>query len=151
MLSTWIKVNWSPNENSWLIGGKFCCWKRLKAEGDEGDRGWDGWMALPSQWIWAWTNSKRWWGTGKPGMLQSVGSQRIRHELQLNNNFFLLNTSHSFKFEMNERVAYAQFKSFVLFNIKFQTILTPFLTQSLPKEFNYFLLIFSLLNISNSS
>ena len=57
----------------------------------------------------------------------------------------------SHKFEMNERVAYAQFKSFVLFNIKFQTILTPFLTQSLPKEFNYFLLIFSLLNISNSS
>ena len=51
---------------------------------------------------------------------------------QLNkNNLFLLNTSHSFKFEMNGRLAYAQFKSFVLFRIKFQTILT----QSLPKEF----------------
>ena len=81
------QVNWPPNANSWLTGGKSCCWERLKAEGEEGDRGWDGWMASPGQWIWAWANSKRWWGTGKPGMLQSVGSQRIRHELATEQQF----------------------------------------------------------------
>ena len=52
-------------------------WKRLKA-GEEGDdRGWDGWMALPTQWTWVWVNSGSWWGTGRPGVLQSMGSQRV--------------------------------------------------------------------------
>ena len=42
-------------------------------------RGWDGWMASPTQWTWVWVNSGCWWWTGKPGVLQSMGSQRIRH------------------------------------------------------------------------
>ena len=51
----------------------------LKAgEGD--DRGQDGWMALPTQWTWVWIGSGNWWWTGKPGMLQSVGSQRVGHD-----------------------------------------------------------------------
>ena len=41
----------------------------------------DGWMASPTQWTWIWANSGRWWGTGKPGMLQSMGSQRGAHNL----------------------------------------------------------------------
>ena len=50
------------------------CWERLKAgEGD--DRGWDGWMASLTQWTWVWVNSESWWWTGKPGVLQSMGSQ----------------------------------------------------------------------------
>ena len=52
-------------------------WKRLKA-GEGGDRGWDSWMASLTQWIWVWANSGRWWRTGKPGTLQSMGSQRVR-------------------------------------------------------------------------
>ena len=49
------------------------CWERLKAgEGD--DRGWDGWMASPTQWTWAWVDSGSWWWTGRPGVLQSMGS-----------------------------------------------------------------------------
>ena len=44
-------------------------------------RGWDGWMASPTQWTWVWTNSGRWWRTGKPGTLQFMGSQRVRHDL----------------------------------------------------------------------
>ena len=51
------------------------CWERLRAEGEESDRGWEAWMASPMQWTWTWTNSGRWWGTGRPGMLQSMGSQ----------------------------------------------------------------------------
>ena len=38
-------------------------------------RGWDGWMASPTQWTWVWVNSKSWWWTGRPGMLLSMGLQ----------------------------------------------------------------------------
>ena len=44
------------------------------------DRGWDGWMASPTQWTWVGANSERWWRTGKPGVLQSMGSQRVAHD-----------------------------------------------------------------------
>ena len=56
-------------------------WQRLKAEGEEGDGRWDDGMALPMQWTWTWANSRRWWRTGKPGVLQSMGLWRIRHDL----------------------------------------------------------------------
>ena len=50
----------------------------VKTEGrEEGDRGWDGWMASVIQWTWTWTNLGRSWGTGKPGVLQSTVSQRV--------------------------------------------------------------------------
>ena len=55
------------------------CWERLKArEGD--DRGWDGWMASPTQWTRVWASSGSWWWTGRPGVLQSMGLQRVRHD-----------------------------------------------------------------------
>ena len=56
------------------------CWKGLKAGGEEDVRGWDGWMASPTQWTWLWVNSGSWWWTGRPGVLQSMGSQRVRHD-----------------------------------------------------------------------
>ena len=43
-------------------------------------RGWDGWMASPAWWTWVWVSSGSWWWTGKPGVLQSKGSQRVRHD-----------------------------------------------------------------------
>ena len=43
------------------------------------DRGWDGWMASLTQWAWVWVSSGSWWWTGKLGMLQSMGSQRVGH------------------------------------------------------------------------
>ena len=45
--------------------------------GRRDDRGWNGWMASPTQCTWVWVNSRSWWWTGKPGMLQSMGSQRV--------------------------------------------------------------------------
>ena len=45
-----------------------------------GVRGWDGWMASFTQWPWVWTNSRRLWRTGKPGMLQSMGSRGVGHD-----------------------------------------------------------------------
>ena len=56
------------------------CWERLKAGGEVDNRGWDGWMAPPTRWIWFWTSSGSWWWTGRPGMLQSMGSQRVGHD-----------------------------------------------------------------------
>ena len=44
------------------------------------NRGWDGWMASPIQWTRAWVNSGNWWWTGRPGVLQSMGSQRVGHD-----------------------------------------------------------------------
>ena len=55
-------------------------WERLKA-GQEGDeRGWDGWMASQTQWIWIWVISWSLWWTERPGMLQAMGSPRVRHD-----------------------------------------------------------------------
>ena len=56
------------------------CWERLKAGGEGGDRGWDCWMASLTQWTWVWVNSGSWWWTGRPGMLQSMVSQRVGHD-----------------------------------------------------------------------
>ena len=55
-------------------------WERLRAGGKEDDRGWDGWMASPTQWTWVWVSSGSWWWTGRPGVLQSMRSQRVGHD-----------------------------------------------------------------------
>ena len=52
-----------------------CCWERLKAGGEGDNRGWDGWMASPTQWTWVWVNSGSWWWTGSPGMLRFMRTQ----------------------------------------------------------------------------
>ena len=66
------------------------CWERLKA-GEEGDdRGWDGWMASLTWWTWVWVNSGSWWWTGRPGVLQSMGSQRIGHNWATEPNWTVL-------------------------------------------------------------
>ena len=58
---------------------RLWCWERLKAGGEGDDRGWDGWMASLTQRTWVWGNSGSCWWTGKSGVLQSMGSQRVRH------------------------------------------------------------------------
>ena len=55
------------------------CWERLRAGGEGDDRGWDGWMTSLTQWTWVWVNSRSWWWTGRPDMLQYMGSQTVRH------------------------------------------------------------------------
>ena len=85
----WILIrrtdaDWSSNTlaTSWeeLIHWKRpWCWKRLKAGGEGDDRGWDSWMASLTRWTWVWASSGSWWWTGKPGVLQSMGCQRVRH------------------------------------------------------------------------
>ena len=43
------------------------------------DRGWDGWMASLTRWMWVWVNSGSWWWTGRPGVLRFMGLQRVGH------------------------------------------------------------------------
>ena len=69
ILATWCK-ELTPWKRLW-------CWERLKVGGERDHRGWDGWIASLIQWRWVWTNSRRWWRTGKPSALQSMGSQSL--------------------------------------------------------------------------
>ena len=66
----------------------------LISGGEGDDRGWDGWMISPTWWTWIWARFGNWWWTGKPGLLQSTGSQRVRHhwatELNWKVSLFLL-------------------------------------------------------------
>ena len=56
---------------------RLWCWEGLGAGGEGDDRGWDGWMASLTWWAWVWVNSRSWWWTGRPGVLQFMGSQRV--------------------------------------------------------------------------
>ena len=71
-------VLWPADVKNWL-SGKDRCWERLKAGGEGNNREWDGWMASLTQWTWVWASSRSWW-TGKSGVLQSMGLQRVRHD-----------------------------------------------------------------------
>ena len=59
-------------EKTLMLGG-------IEAGGEGDDRGWDGWMASPTQWTWVWVNSRSWWLTGRPGELRFMGSRRVKH------------------------------------------------------------------------
>ena len=83
----WTNWCWSWNSNTLATWCKELthlkkpwCWERLRAGGEGDDRGWDGWMASPTQWTWVWVNSGSWWWTGRPGVLQSMGSQSVGHD-----------------------------------------------------------------------
>ena len=64
-------ILWPLDAKNWLWKRPWQ-WERLKAGGEGGDRGWDGWMASLTQWTCVWANSGRPWRTGKPGVLQSM-------------------------------------------------------------------------------
>ena len=59
---------------------RLWCWEGLRAGGEGDDRGWDGWMASLTRWTWVWVNSGSWWWTGRPGVLQLMGLQRVGHD-----------------------------------------------------------------------
>ena len=77
--------SWSPNilafwcemSTDWK---RTWCWERLKAGGEGDNPGWDGWLASPTRGTWVWVGPGNWWWTGKPGVLQSMGWQRIEHD-----------------------------------------------------------------------
>jgi len=75
-----VPILWPPDAKNWLIGKVPDAGKDWKAGGEGDDRGWDGWVASLTQWTWVWVNSRSWSWTGKPGVLQSMGSQRVGHD-----------------------------------------------------------------------
>ena len=70
-------ATWCEELTHWKIPW---CWERLKVGGEGDDRGWDGWMASLNRWTWVRASSGSWWWTGKPGVLQSMGLQRVGHD-----------------------------------------------------------------------
>ena len=76
-----VPILWPPDAKNWLTHWKRpWCWERLKVGGEGDDRGWDGWMASLAWWTWVYVTSGSWWWTGKPGMLQSVESQKVGYD-----------------------------------------------------------------------
>ena len=73
-------VLWPPHAKSWLILKDSDAGRDWGQE-EKGTTGWDGWMASLTRWTWIWVNSGSWWWTGRPGVLQFMGSQRVRHDL----------------------------------------------------------------------
>ena len=73
-------ILWLPDAKNWLLGKDPDAGKDWRQEENGDVRGWDGWMASPTQWTWVWASSGSWWWTGQPGVLQSMGSQRVGHD-----------------------------------------------------------------------
>ena len=69
---------------TWCKERTHWCWERLKAGGEGDDRGWDGWMASPPQWSWAWVNSRNWWWTGRLACCSPWGCKESGMTEQLN-------------------------------------------------------------------
>ena len=71
---------WPPDVKNWLIGKDPKSGNNWRQEEEGNDRGWGGWMASLTQWTWVWISPGSWWWTGKPGVLQSMGSQSVGHD-----------------------------------------------------------------------
>ena len=65
-------------------------WEIFKAGGEGDDRGWDGWMASLTRLTWIWANFRSCWRRGRPGVLQSMGLQRVGHDWAIELNWTLL-------------------------------------------------------------
>ena len=92
MLKLKTPILWPPDEKSyhWI---RPWCREGLRAGGEGDDRGWDGWMASPTRWTWVWVHSRSWWWTGRPGVLQFMGSQRVGHDWVTELNWIMLITT----------------------------------------------------------
>ena len=73
-------IRWPPDAKSWLIWNDPDAGKDWRQEEKGMTKGWDGWMASLTEWTWVWVNSGSWWWTGRPGVLQFMGSKRVGHD-----------------------------------------------------------------------
>ena len=124
-----------PDAKNWLIGKKPGCWERLKKGRERNVRGWDCCMASPTQWTHGCVNSGSWWWTGRPGMLQSMGSQKVRHDWatefeQIDECFLYL--------EFLELFLCLEFLKFLDLSVKiFQPLFVFCFLPTFPENFNY--------------
>jgi len=73
-------ILWPPDAKSWLIRKDPDAGKDWGQEEKGMSEERDGWIASLTQWTWVWVNSRSWWWTGRPGVLQFMGSQSIGHD-----------------------------------------------------------------------
>ena len=103
----WREQCWSWNSSTLATSceelthwKRLWCWEVFGAGGEGDNRGWDGWMASPTQLTWVWVNSGSWWWTRRPGMLWFMGSQRVVYnwvtELYWTDNHFNVSCSSFF-------------------------------------------------------
>ena len=99
----WKDWCWSWNSNTLATSceelthwKRLWCWEGLGAGGEGDDRGWDGWMASLTWWTWVWVNSGSWWWTGRPGVLQFMGSPRVGQDWATELNWTELKANHFF-------------------------------------------------------
>ena len=86
------------------------CWERLRAGREGDDREWDSWMTSLTQWTWVWVNSRSWWWTGRPGMLQSLGSQRVGHDWTTELSWMDLRTAPILRRKQERRLLFSIFR-----------------------------------------
>ena len=85
-----------PDVTNWLIGkdsdaGKYWRWEEKGTTEDE-MVGWHHWLNGRE-----WTKSRSWWWTGKPGVLQSMESQRVIHDWMADLNWMIEKSNHRSK------------------------------------------------------
>ena len=100
------------------------CWEGLGAGGEGDDRGWDGWMASLTWWMWVWVNSGRWWWTGMPGMLQFMGSQRVGHDWVTELNWTFKNCESPYCIPISYTIIYF-FKFYFIFKLYIIVLVLP--------------------------
>ena len=91
---------------------RLWCWEGLGAGGEGDNRGWDGWMASLTRSTWVWVNSGSWWWTGRPGVLQFMGSQRVGHDWATELNW----TEWLFNFLKDKNCEFLFFWRFLIWN-----------------------------------
>ena len=140
-LATWCKklTHWK----------RLWCWERMKAGGEGDNRGWDGWMASQTGSTWVWASSRSWWWTGRPGVLQSMGSQRVGRDWATELNWTAISSSRGSSWRRDascvsctgKQILYcwATGKPQEVWQLSF--ILCPIFSVSFRKKFAAFLLI----------
>ena len=83
----WKEWCWSWNSNTLATSceelthwKRLWCWEGLGAGGKGDNNRWNGWVASPTRSLWVRVNSRSWWWTGRPGVVQFMGSQRVGHD-----------------------------------------------------------------------
>ena len=107
----------------WIYSWLITRWERLRAGGEGDDRRWDGCMASPTRWTWVWVNSQSWWWTGRPGVLRSMGSQRVGHDWAAELNWTELNNVLTFTVQQKDSVVHICAFFFICFVAGYWVIL----------------------------
>ena len=116
-----ILATWCEELTHWK---RPWCWERLKAGGEEENRGWDGWIASPTQWTWVWVNSGSWWWTGRPGAWQSMGLQRVGHDWVTELNWTLTSIHDHYKNHSFDLTDFCRKAMSLLFNMLSRLVIT---------------------------